>query len=239
MKIMSYNVQTGTPKPQRAADMLNNILDFDADIVGAQEVNTKWLYIFKGVDLFKKYGFIGLPRMSLDDLSNGNEYSPIIYKKDKFNVIYSGTLWLSETPKKISKIEGTAYTRIMTYALFERKDDKARFLHVNTHVDYNGAVNAAQVKILLDLTKNLEFDVPTFYTGDFNMFDDGEGYALMTAENDDARLIAGEKIESSKLSRYIDYVFTSKNDFTVERFEVTTRPGSDHDPLYVNLEINK
>lgn len=238
MKIMSYNVQTGTPKPSRAAAMINNILDFDADIVGAQEVNTKWLYIFKGVDLFKTYGFIGLPRMSLDDLSNGNEYSPILYKKSKFNVLYSGTLWLSETPEKISKIEGTAYTRIMTYAVFERKEDKVKFLHVNTHVDYNGEVNPKQVKILLELTKKLGFDLPTFYTGDFNMFDDGEGYALMTAENDDARLIAKENIENSRLSRYIDFIFTSKNDFTVSKCEIPTREGSDHDPLFFDIEIN-
>lgn len=238
MKIMSYNVQTGTPKPSRAAAMINNILDFDADIVGAQEVNTKWLYIFKGVDLFSKYAFVGKPRGREDDLSNGNEYSPILYKKDMFNVLYSDTLWLSETPNKISKIDGTAYTRIMTYAVFERKSDKKRFLHVNSHVDYNGDINPQQVKILLDLTKELGFDLPTFYTGDFNMFDDGKGYALMTAENDDARLIAKETVESSKLSRYIDFVFTSKNDFTVEKFEVTTRDGSDHDPLYVDLELN-
>ena len=34
MKIMTYNVQTGRPSPTRAANVLNNILDFDADIVG-------------------------------------------------------------------------------------------------------------------------------------------------------------------------------------------------------------
>ena len=237
MKIMSYNVQTGTPKPQRAADMLNNILDFDADIVGAQEVNTKWLYIFKGVDLFKKYGFIGLPRMSLDDLSNGNEYSPIIYKKDKFNVIYSGTLWLSETPEKISKLEGTAYTRIMTYAVFERKSDKKRFLVVNTHIDYVGEVNKVQVEILLKLTKELGFDLPTIFTGDFNMFETSVGYELMTAENDDVSYIAKETIKTQRAERIIDFVFASKNDFVVEKFELPTRSGSDHDPLFVDIDL--
>ena len=33
MKIMTYNVQTGTPTPTRAANMRNNILDYDADII--------------------------------------------------------------------------------------------------------------------------------------------------------------------------------------------------------------
>ena len=237
MKVMSYNVQTGTPKPSRAAAMINNILDFDADIVGAQEVNTKWLYIFKGVDLFKTYGFIGLPRMRTDDLSNGNEYSPILYKKDKFNVLYSGTLWLSDTPEKISKLEGTAYTRIMTYALFERKDDKTKFLHVNTHVDYNGSVNAAQVKILLDLTKGLGFDVPTFYTGDFNMFSTHDGYKYMTEENDDARLVAKEMIEPENLPYIIDFCFVSKNGFEVNKYEMSAKEGSDHYPVYLDIEV--
>ena len=55
MKIMTYNVQTGTPTPTRAANMLNNILDYDADIVGAQEINTSWLYVMRGTGFFKKY----------------------------------------------------------------------------------------------------------------------------------------------------------------------------------------
>ena len=61
MKIMTYNVQTGTPSPTRAANMLNNILDYDADIVGAQEVNTSWLYVMRGTGFFKKYEMVGKP----------------------------------------------------------------------------------------------------------------------------------------------------------------------------------
>ena len=154
------------------------------------------------------------------------------------NVLYSDTLWLSETPEKISKIEGTAYTRIMTYAVFERKEDKVKFLHVNTHVDYNGEVNPQQVRILLDLTKKLGFDLPTFYTGDFNMFNSGEGYAMMTEENDDARLIAAERVETQRSPNLIDFIFTSKNDFTVSKYEMPTREGSDHDPIFLELELN-
>ena len=237
MKIMSYNVQTGTPTPTRAANMINNILDYDADIVGAQEVNTSWLYVFKGVGLFKEYAMVGKPRERENDLSNGNEYSCILYKKDMFNVLYSDTLWLSETPEKKSKLDGTAYTRIMTYAVFERKSDKKRFLHVNTHVDYNGEVNAKQVEIILEQVKKLGFELPTFYTGDFNMFATAPGYALMTKENDDSRLVAKEKTEASRHNYIIDFVFVSKNDFEVEKNEMIGKEGSDHDPLYVELEL--
>lgn len=237
MKIMSYNVATGTPAPQRAADMIKNIVDFDADIVGTQEINTRWLYVLHGTGFFKHYGMIGEPRLNKYDLSNANEYSAIFYKKALFNVIYNGTLWLSDTPEKISKVEGTAYTRIMTYAVMERKDDKKRFLVVNTHVDYVGEVNKVQVEILLKLTKELGFDLPTIFTGDFNMFETSVGYQLMTEENDDVSYIAKETIKTQRAERIIDFVFASKNDFVVEKFELPTRPGSDHDPLFVNMDL--
>ena len=81
MRLMSYNVQTGTPTPTRAAQMLNNILTFDADIVGTQEVNARWLCIFKGTGILDKYEYVGNPRGKEDDVSNGNEYSGILFKK--------------------------------------------------------------------------------------------------------------------------------------------------------------
>ena len=237
MKIMTYNVQTGRPSPTRAANMLNNILDFDADIVGAQEINTSWLYIMNGTGFLRKYGMVGKPRDKDYDLSPSNEYSPIFYKKDMFKVLCSDTLWLSDTPETISKLEGTDYTRIMTYALFERKSDKKKFLHVNTHVDYMPAANEAQVKILLAEVKKLGYDLPTFYTGDFNMFSTNEGYKRMVEDNDDARLVAKEMIEPENLPYIIDFCFVSKNDFEVNRYEMAAKPGSDHYPVYLDIEI--
>ena len=237
MKIMTYNVQTGTPTPTRAANMLNNILDYDADIVGAQEVNTSWLYVMRGTGFFKKYEMVGKPRNRITDLDNSNEYSCIFYKKDMFNVLYSDTLWLSETPEKISKMEGTAYTRVMTYAVFERKSDKKKFMHVNTHVDYNQSVNEAQVKVILAEVKKLGFGLPTYYTGDFNMFSYHEGYKRMVEDNDDARLVAKEMIEPENLPYIIDFCFVSRNDFEVNKYEMAAKEGSDHYPVYLDIEL--
>ena len=237
MKIMTYNVQTGTPTPTRAANMLNNILDYDADIVGAQEINTSWLYVMKGTGFFKTYEMVGKPRNRITDLANSNEYSCIFYKKDLFNVLYSDTLWLSETPEKISKMEGTAYTRVMTYAVFERKSDKKKFMHVNTHVDYNQSVNEAQVKVILAEVKKLGFDLPTYYTGDFNMFSYHEGYKRMVEENDDARLVAKEMIEPENLPYIIDFCFVSRDDFEVNKYEMAAKEGSDHYPVYLDIEL--
>ena len=69
------------------------------------------------------------------------------------------------------------------------------------------------------------------------MFEESVGYKLMTAENDDASYIAKETIKTQRAERIIDFVFTSKNDFIVDKFELPTRPGSDHDPIFVNIDL--
>ena len=237
MKIMTYNVQTGRPSPTRAANVLCNILDFDADIVGAQEINTSWLYIMNGTGFLRKYGMVGKPRGKDYDLSPSNEYSPIFYKNDSFKLICGDTLWLSDTPEEISRLDGTDYTRIMTYALLERKTDKKRFLHVNTHVDYMPAVNEKQVRIILEEVKKLGFDLPTIYTGDFNMSSSDNGYKRMVEDNDDARLVAKKMIEPENLPYIIDFCFVSKNDFDVNKYEMAAKEGSDHYPVYLDMEI--
>ena len=50
---MTYNVQTGTPTPTRAANMLNNILDYDADGVITQNDQVP-------------YGYTGIPQNSMN-----------------------------------------------------------------------------------------------------------------------------------------------------------------------------
>jgi len=134
-------------------------------------------------------------------------------------------------------MEGTAYTRVMTYAVFERKSDKKKFMHVNTHVDYNQSVNEAQVKVILSEVKKLGFGLPTYYTGDFNMFSYHEGYKRMVEDNDDARLVAKEMIEPENLPYIIDFCFVSKNDFEVNKYEMAAKEGSDHFPVYLDIEL--
>ncbi len=243
MRLMSYNVQTGTPTPTRAAQMLNNILTFDADIVGTQEVNARWLCIFKGTGILDKYEYVGNPRGKEDDVSNGNEYSGILFKKDMFRLIDSGTLWLSDTPHEISRIPGCAYTRIMTYALLERKSDGKRLLHVNSHLDYQFPANTEHNKILLKLTKSLGYEgVPTIYTGDFNMTPDCEGYEIMQKEGGttDAKKLAKQVRENTTCGdTVIDFCFLSNGDFQVESYDVHETEGSDHNPLHIVFDFAK
>ena len=63
MKIMTYNVQTGTPTPTRAANMLNNILDYDADI--CRNISVDIRYVLFVIDKIGGAGYL-IDEMTLD-----------------------------------------------------------------------------------------------------------------------------------------------------------------------------
>ncbi len=102
LNIMSFNIRLDA-----ASDSLNNwqyrkdvaaqiITDYDADIVGTQEVRPNQLQDLK--DRLPGYVSVGVGR---DDGTNGpdsGEHSTLFYKKDRFKEHESGTFWLSETP---------------------------------------------------------------------------------------------------------------------------------------------
>ena len=250
LKIMSYNVQTGSvDKVQpRVPKVVKHITDFDADIVGTQEINFNWIAELTKCGFFNTYTRVGEARQG-SSRDAGNEYSCIFFKTDKFNLIDSGTYWLSDTPEKISKLDSCDYYRIMTFAVLERKSDGVRFLHVNTHMEWDHnevKTNLLQTNILLELTDNIlekHGDLPVFFTGDFNVTTTSDGYARMLAwGNNDSRKIAQKTTSSMTFSggSIIDFCFVSKEDFLVSSFNVGTGyEGSDHYPVFVEFYIIK
>ena len=225
---------------------MENITGFDPDVLGAQEVNFKWIETFRIRGLLKEYTLVGKPRDKEGDISNGNEYSCILFKTDKFDLIDSGTYWLSDTPTVVgSKHPSSDYIRIMTFAVLERKSDGVRFLHVNTHMewDHNDVkTNLIQTEILLDLTQQIlekNGNMPAFFTGDFNVTSSSDGYKYMIASGkSDTRFVADITSDEDTFSggSKIDFCFVTNGDFVVSKFDVGHGlEGSDHYPVYVEM----
>ena len=248
LKIMSYNVQTGSAdkvKP-RVPKVVEHIMTFDADVIGTQEINFTWIAELTKLGFLNTYTRVGDARQG-SSKDAGNEYSCIFFKTDKFNLIDSGTYWLSDTPNTISKLDSCDYYRIMTFAVLERKSDGIRFLHVNTHMEWDhGTVltNLLQTNILLDLTNdilNKHGDMPVYFTGDFNVTTSSKGYAKMLEwGNEDSRNVAETSTTANTFSggSIIDFCFVSKNDFVVKSFSVGSGyEGSDHYPVFVEFYI--
>ena len=228
LKVMSFNVQTenGTSVNfDLRAEMLRDLMDqLQPDSIGMQEVTTGWIYRMDNFAFNRSYAGVGEGR------TTGGEASSIYYRKDKFDLVDSGTFWLSETPDVAgSYLEASLYPRICTWAHLRDKVTGFEYIHVNTHLDHLGGsdgrtLRTAQVRVILEYLKTLP-DVPMVMTGDFNQAKtngDDEIYAMyknvlgiskftasngekMTGNFADARADAAETVSSDAWASMTSY----------------------------------
>ena len=174
LKVMSFNVQTenGTSVNfDLRAEMLRDLMDqLQPDSIGMQEVTTGWIYRMDTFAFNNSYAGVGEGR------TTGGEASSIYYRKDKFDLVDSGTFWLSDTPDVAgSAFENANYPRICTWVHLRDKVTGFEYIHLNTHLDHNGnnsssdgrALRTSQVRVLLEYIQKFP-DVPMVLTGDFN-----------------------------------------------------------------------
>ncbi len=174
LKVMSFNIQTenGTQVNfDLRAELFRDLLDqLQPDSIGMQEVTTGWIYRLNNFAFNDSYAGVG------DARSPGGEASSIYYRKDKFDLVDSGTFWLSDTPDKVgSAFPNANYPRICTWARLKDKATGFEYIHLNTHLDHNGnnngtdgrAIRTAQVRVILEFIQTLP-DLPMVMTGDFN-----------------------------------------------------------------------
>lgn len=170
-KIMSFNVQTENGTQVRAdirADMLRDLLDeYMPDSIGMQEVTTLWRGMMDNFIFNDSYASVGDPR------TPGGEANPIYYRVDKFELVDSGTFWLSDTPDvQGSYLEGCLYPRICTWAHLRDRVTGKEFVHFNTHLDHLGgsdgrALRKQQIIVILKFLQRFG-DIPMVLTGDLN-----------------------------------------------------------------------
>ncbi len=201
LKIMTYNVYCKNEKVKNAATgkvtdcryetraryIVNNIMDNEPDSIGLQEV-TPELKLFlenfedlNGRILGARYAAVGEYRDSGTDKSNEGCF--IYYNKDKYQVVKSGTIWLSESAEKYSKHSESNYARIATYALLENKETGEEYVHVNTHLEHDHTsekkTNSAAVsgaEQIVQLLNSSFPNTPAVITGDFNQLKDSAPY---------------------------------------------------------------
>ena len=91
MNVMSFNIRMSTKSDganwwEYRKDLAANVIKFyDVDMFGAQEVLHNQLTDL--LDRLPDYGYVGVGR---EDGKTKGEYSPILYRKDRFSVVKSG-----------------------------------------------------------------------------------------------------------------------------------------------------
>jgi len=226
LQVMTFNIRYNNPQDgenqwSKRKEYLSSMLPFyEVDICGMQEALVDQIR-----DVIKnqpQYAYLGVGR---DDGVEGGEFSPILYRKDKFEVLGSATLWLSETPDVPSKGWDANLNRIVTWAKFKDKKSKKVFFVFNTHYDHIGKVARRESsKLLLQKVKEIAGNTPCIITGDFNATPDDEPIKVLVDETNPDKLTDTEKISLSphfgtystfngfqsqeQEGRHIDYIFT-------------------------------
>ncbi len=223
------------------------------DIIGMQEVLHNQMEDLKAG--LPEFAAIGVGR---DDGKEAGEYSPLFYRKDKYELLDGNTFWLSQYPDSAGFIgwDG-ACTRIATWGKFKDKKTGKVFMAVNTHFDHVG-VEARRQSALLIIQKIKEIvgDNPAVVTGDFNVNDQSEAYQTITTNEfvlKDAYKMTDKKTGPNytfhDFGRYpvekrekIDFIFVTPQ-IKVLNTEIAQNPESktgylsDHNPHMALIEF--
>ena len=115
-----------------------------------------------------------------------SEANYILFKKDKFELLESKTIWLTDTPDYRSvwidpETGESGFPRIATYAVLKRKSDGIVFVYVNTHLETDQPAQNHQAYWLTQyLDENFRNKYPIILTGDFNCSEGEPAYNTIT-----------------------------------------------------------
>ena len=220
VRVVSFNLRCkddvyGKVK-NRAAFVAETIKSYAPDSFGVQEATKEWLSLLDAA-LGDRYARVGEPRNN----ASGTEYSAVYYDKTVYDLLDSGTIWLSETPDKPgSKSFASSFPRICTWATLQNKETGKVYTHLNTHLDHLlEYTREKQAEVLVTQVKALEERGPVVCTGDFNTEEGARAYKVVAAALDDVKFTAAESDSGPTFHNYgrliakekpIDFIFVTK-----------------------------
>ncbi|QDU80481.1 Endonuclease/Exonuclease/phosphatase family protein [Polystyrenella longa] len=261
LNVMTWNIRYNNPNDginawsNRKDWVAEIILENKVDIVGFQEVLVEQLE-----DLKARLPEMGVYGVGRNDGKNAGEFTPIFFRKDRFDLLDQSTFWLSMTPDKTaSKGWDASLPRIASWIKLKDRQTGTVFYVMNTHFDHRGKqARTESAKLLLKQMREQFADHPVILTGDFNTTPDSPPYNILTGKDTqthpvylDAYKHSAQKPQGPDSTwngfkaivpdRRIDFVFVNKK-VKVEQFKTLQdqRDGrfpSDHLPVLTELEF--
>lgn len=249
IKVISFNIrctddENGNSIQERAPRLAAVINPYDADVIGFQEYTPSWEayinhYFCEKYELFNQYrtdkGWI--------------ESAPILWKKDKFDVLQRGYFWLSDTPEIMSGgWDEDCHNRICLYVVLKNKKDGTVFAFMNTHLGFGEENQIKSVRLIQRYMEKLA-ELPTLITGDFNMLPHSAPYAEMIKTVIDVNALTAKDRRPTyhgynpqkNTTEHIDYCFVNNHikpvSFQILDELVENKFPSDHYGIYAKLEI--
>jgi endonuclease/exonuclease/phosphatase family metal-dependent hydrolase len=172
LKVMTFNVlcrmcdkgKTGyQPWDDRFPHLRDRIKKYDPDLLGLQELGG-FADIHAFTEALPVYGFVSyrFGKWTYADCA-------LFYRKDRFDVLDSGQLWLSPKPAlPFAKAWRLSMPRYVNWVCLRQKSNGFEFLYVNTHFDNAGVNKEPSAKLFAGVFGPIAEKMPVVVTGDFN-----------------------------------------------------------------------
>ncbi|HAE89013.1 MAG TPA: hypothetical protein DCG79_04015, partial [Clostridiales bacterium] len=234
---------------KRAQYYLENVKTVAPDVLGAQEVQA-------GQYEFLKEHLVGYASVVAyrDERGHRSESCPIFYNEKRFELLDSGTFWLSDTPDKMSKYEESDEYRITTFVKLKDKSTGITIAVYNTHPDWTSVeARIKQLSVTAERAKASDAD-KIVVLGDFNsertLPGGSEGLAPIEEFLKDSKTFAGMQDYGATFNGYdmdpdgpmgLDYIFLPEDTTVLAVGKVDKVYGgvypSDHYPIYAKVKF--
>lgn len=263
ISVMSWNIRYNNPGdgvnawPHRKDWVAEIISGNKVDIAGFQEVLAGQFDDLKQrLPEMEAYG------VGRDDGKMAGEFSPVFYRRDRFELIEKSTFWLSPSPDVPgSKGWDAALPRIASWLKLEDRQSGTVFYVVNTHFDHKGTQARTESAALIVRQLRDQFSGHSVVlTGDFNTTPGTPPYQTLIDADSAGLVMLTDTFQHSSFEpegpnstwngfqaivpgQRIDFIFTSAS-VKVQNLRILTdqRDGrfpSDHLPVVSELEITK
>ena len=250
---MTYNVYvagSGERSPEnRTPLVIENIRRYMPDSFGIEEADEGW--VERIAEAMPEYAYVGKGR----NFTGGGEASPVFYKKDKYELVDSGTFWLSRTPERPSHGWDAMMNRVCSYAVLKDKETGFVYAHFNAHFDHIGKIARLEsVSVVADMISKKCLGIPVVFSGDLNDDEGSDMYnRILECGMRDTKFIAetadncgtyhgySEATESAR-TKPIDFIFVNAfasevKSYTVDRTQLNGMYASDHHPVIVEMTL--
>lgn len=264
-KVLTCNIRVALPEDDekglgwntRRQVCVQLIKDQQPDIIGFQEVlKEQAAYLQQQMPKYVLFGFDG-PEMDARPTGyHGIAKNPIMWLKQRYELLAGGTYWLSETPLVAGSMSwNTARARHVNWVRLREIKTGKEFRVVNLHLDHKShEAKIQQAKLMATECSQYQPAFPQILTGDFNSRAGSDvfervktagfvdSYAALHGETDPGVTAHGfEPIDSPRLAGKgkIDFIFCKGNCKPLTAGIIKDKPKgifpSDH--FFVSAEI--
>jgi endonuclease/exonuclease/phosphatase family metal-dependent hydrolase len=186
LRLMSFNIRYANPADgenrwEKRREIVYDLLRTQRpDVIGMQEALHSQITDLKAA--LPEYEVVGVGR---DDGKTAGEYSPLLFRRDRFRAVEKGTFWFSDTPAKPGSTSwGNRLPRICTWARLVESKTRRSFYVYNLHLDHESQPSRERsVALLIERIRDRKQLDPVIVLGDFNAGEDNPAILTLRTES--------------------------------------------------------